>query len=151
MIKLFKTDPKSYHNSLIKNRESESKSPKKSTSRKPSTKNIKKLFYNLHDRKYLSALGKRQPVPELPKSLFPKCRLTTIKLKRPSTAALVRVNKSASRLTSASNNYSSSISKQKSLKNDYWDGYVNDQKRAKHFRSFDRRSVSANKNRREAM
>lgn len=46
-----------------------SKSPNKT--RKPG----KKLFYYLHDKKFLSSLGKKVAKPEIPQSLYPQVRV----------------------------------------------------------------------------
>ena len=103
-----------------------------------------KLFSNLHDIRYLSSLGQKLKAPELPKSVFPKSRLDSLrKRERPCTAAHSGKRRSYSR---GANKSKSSLKIHKSIKNDYWDGYSSHNKRSRQSNSsFDKRSASMKK------
>ncbi|CAI2367888.1 unnamed protein product [Moneuplotes crassus] len=103
-----------------------------------------KLFSNLHDIRYLSSLGHKQKIPELPKSVFPKSRLNSLKKReRPLTAAHSGHRRCHSRATNKSK---SPLKIQKSIKSDYWDGYPTHHKKSRQSNSaFDKRSSSMKK------
>ena len=59
-----------------------------SSRRKESWMRNSSVFDDLYDRKMLSSLGRKIPKPEIPKSVFPKSRMSYVKLNRPFTAVI---------------------------------------------------------------
>lgn len=108
------------------------------------TKLQNKLFKNLYDKNYLSSLGRKVKKPKFPKSLYPVRRLSSMKKKRPSTAAIYRLHNSATRLSFKEFKYSPNCRTKISMSNDYTDGYNTfNLQRSRQHQSFDKRSSSA--------
>ena len=48
--------------------------------------NHQSVFENLYMKKFISSLGKKYLKPEIPKSVFPKSRMSSVQFNRPGTA-----------------------------------------------------------------
>lgn len=107
------------------------------TERKRNLKPNMDVFNNLHEKYFLSSLGRKVAKPKVPKSLYSISRGNSAqKYKRPQSSLWKWKNRSYSKDKSEV-----SLSKLRSSKNDYWDGHSSQSRGSRQFKSFDKRCL----------